>query len=80
MLAQQRQQLVADDLEHLLIGRQLQHDLGAQRLGADVREQLVGYVHVHVAIEQRFADAGERGVQVLVAQLSLAAQIFEDAL
>ena len=51
------EQLVAHDLDDLLVGRKLQQHFGAQRLGADVREQLVGHVHVDVAIEQRFADA-----------------------
>ena len=80
VLAEQLQQLVADDLEHLLIGRELQQDFGAERLGADVREQLVGHVDVDVAFEQRFANAGERGVQVLFVELALAAQVLEDAL
>ena len=80
VLAEQQRQLVAHDLDHLLVGRELQQDFGAQRLFADVREQLVGHAHVDVAFEQRFANAGERFVQVLLGEFSLAAQVLENAL
>ncbi len=80
LLAEQLEQFVADDLEDLLIGRKLQQDFGAQRLGANVGEQFVGDVHVDVAIEQGFANADQRGVQVLFGELALAAQVLEDAL
>ena len=74
------QQFVAHDLQHLLIGRELQHHFRAHRLGANLRQQFVSHAHVHVAVEQSFAYARERGVQVLVGQLSLAAQVLEYAL
>ena len=56
MLAEQLQQLIAHDLENLLIGRELQEDFGPQGFGANVGEQFVGNVYVDVAIEQGFAN------------------------
>ena len=80
MFAEQFQQLVADDLEDLLIGRELQQDFRAKRFGANVGQEFVGDVHVDVAIEEGFADANQGGVHVLVGELALAAQVLEDAL
>jgi len=80
MLAEQRQQLVAHDLEHLLIGRKLQHHLRPHSPGANLRQQFVGHADVHVAVEQRLAYPRQRGVQMLVGKLPLPAQVLEYAL
>ena len=80
MLAEQCAQFVADDLDDLLIRRELHHDFGADGFGADVGEEFVGYVDVDVAFEEGVANFGEGGVQVLVGELALAAKILEGAL
>ena len=80
MLAQQIQQLIADNLHHLLVGRKLQHHFAAERLLADVGQQFVGHADVHVAFQQRFANFSERDVQVLFAELALPAQVLECSL
>ena len=80
MLAQHGGQLVADGLHNLLIGRELQHDFAANGFLADVGEQFVGDADVDVAFQQRFANFGEGGVQVLFGELALAAEIFKCAL
>src|SRR5260370_10599456 len=80
MLAKQLEQCAAHNFEDLLIGRELQQDLRAQGFGADMGEQFVGNVYVDVAIEQGFANSTQRGVQVLLGKLALAAQVLEDAL
>ena len=80
MFAQQCRQLIANHLHHLLVRRKLQHHLAADRLLADVAEQLFGHAHVHVSFEQRFADFRKRRVQVFFRELALPAQIFERSL
>src|SRR5664279_843709 len=80
MLAKKGQQFVANNLDDLLVGRKLQHDFGAESLGADVGEEFVRYANVHVAFEQRFANFRQRGVQVLVGELALSAKILESSL
>ena len=80
MFAEQRQQFVADNLDDLLVGRKLQHDFRAEAFGANVGKQFVGNANVHVAFEQSLADFRQRGVQVLVGELALSAQILECSL
>ncbi len=80
MLAQQQRQFVAHNLDDLLVGRKLQQDFRAQRLLADVREQLVGHAHVDVAFQQRFADSRQRFVHVLLREFPLPAQVLENSL
>ena len=73
MLTKQRGQFVAHHFDNLLVRRKLHHHFGANGFGADVGEQFVGDAHVDVALEQRFANFRECGVQMLVGQLALAA-------
>src|SRR3989442_2179020 len=80
MLAEQLGQLVANNFHHLLVGRKLEHHFAAERLATDVGEQLVGNAEGHVAFEQRLADLRQRGVEVLLGQLSLSAEVLERAL
>ena len=58
----------------------MQQHFRAQCFGTDVGQKLVGNVYVDVAIEEGVANADERGIQVLLAELPLATQVFEDAL
>ena len=80
MLAKQVEQFVANDLDHLLVRRKLQHHFGAQRLAADVGQQLVGNGDGDVALQQRFADFHQRRVQVFIGELALPTQILECSL
>ena len=80
MLAEQQRQLIAHNLDDLLVGRKLQQDFGAERLVANVRQQFIDHADVDVAFEQRFANSRERFVHVLLREFSLAAQVFEDSL
>ena len=80
MLAEQSQKFVANDFDDLLIGRKLEQDFAAKSFFADVGKKLVHDAYCHVAFEHSFADFAERGVQVLLGELALAAEVFEDAL
>jgi hypothetical protein len=73
-------QLVANDFYDLLIGRKLQQHFLAEGFFADVGDEFVGDAEVYVAVEKRFADFGEAGVEMLVGELALAAHVFEGAL
>ena len=78
--AEEIAEFVANNFHDLLIGRKLQKNFGAEGLLANVRDDFVDDADVDVAFEERFADFGERGVEVLFGELALAAQIFECAL
>ena len=78
--AEEFAQFVADDFYDLLIGRKLQKNFGAEGFRANVGDEFVGDADVDVAIEKRFADFGEGGVEVLFGELALAAEVFEGAL
>ncbi len=78
--AEQVGELVAHDFYDLLIGRELQQNFLAEGLFADVGDEFVGDAEVYVAIEKRFANFGEAGVEMLVGELALAAQVLEGAL
>ena len=80
LAAEQLGQFVAHDLHHLLVGRKLQQHFRAERLLADVRDEFVRDAEVDVGVEQRLADFAERGVEMLLGQLPLAAQVLERAL
>ncbi len=80
VLAEQQRQLIAHNLDDLLVGRKLQQHFGAERLLANVRQQFVDHADVDVAFEQRFADSRERFVHVLLREFSLAAQVLENSL
>ncbi len=73
-------EFVANDFDDLLVGRKLQQNFLAQRFRANVGDEFVGYAEVHVAIEKRFANFGQGGVEMLVGELALAAQVLECAL
>jgi hypothetical protein len=80
VLAEEQGQLIAHNLDDLLVGRKLQQDFGAERLLANVRQQFIDHADVDVAFKERFADSRERFVHVLLREFSLAAQVFENAL
>ncbi len=78
--AEQVGEFVAHDFYDLLIGRELQQNFLAEGFFADVGDEFVGDAEVYVAIEKRFANFGEAGVEMLVGELALAAHVLEGAL
>src|SRR5262249_34667919 len=62
MFAEKIAELIANDLDDLLIGRELQHDFAAERLLANVGEEFVNDADGDVAFEEGFANFGERSV------------------
>jgi len=72
--AEQLGQLLVDDLQHLLAGVELAHDLGADATLADRGCELLDDVQVDVSLEQREADLAHRLRHVLLAQRAAAAQ------
>ena len=79
-LAEERDQLVAHHLEHLLIGGQAAEDLGAERLLLHPVDERLHHLEVDVRLEQRHADLAGGGGDVLLADAPLGAEIAEDAL
>ena len=73
-------ELVANDFDDLLIGRKLQQHFLAEGFVADVGDELVRNGEVYVAIEERFADFGEAGIEMLLGEFALAAHVLECAL
>ena len=80
VFAQDADQLVANDLDHLLGGRERRHHLLAQRLLADVVNQFFDDLEVDVGLEQRHADFFQRFADVLFRQRALSAQVLKGAL
>ena len=72
-------QLVVDDLDHLLAGRdRLGHRLAAGLL-LDALDEVAGDRQRDVGLEQRDADLAQRGGDVLVGERALAGELVEDA-
>ncbi len=80
VLAQQRDQLVADDLDDLLGGRKRGEHFGAHGLDADVLDQVARHVEVDVGFEQRHANLAQGLGDVLFGERALAAKGLEGAL
>src|SRR5262249_17247809 len=80
VLAEKCGELIANHLDDLLIGRKLQHHFAAERFAANGGKKLVNNRESDIAFEHGFADFPERGIEMLVGELALAAQILEGAL
>ena len=80
VFAENRDQFVAHDLDDLLRRRQRGHHFLAERLLADVLDELFDDVQVDVGFEQRHANFFERLADVFFGKGSLAAQVLERAL
>ncbi len=63
--AQRLDQLVADDLDHLLGGRQRGQHLFALRLFLDGFDELLDDAEMDVGFEQRHANLAQRGFHIL---------------
>src|SRR5713101_743802 len=80
VFAEQRSELIANQLDDLLVGRELQHDFAAERFAANAGEKFVDDRESDVAFEHGFADFGECGIEVLFGEFALATEILEGAL
>ena len=80
MAAQRLDQLIADDLDHLLGGRKRGEHLFALRLFLDGFDELLHHAEMDVGFEQRHANLAQRGVHILGRQFPFAAQVFENPL
>ena len=80
VFAQQRDQLVANDLDHLLGGRERGQHFGADGLLADVLNEVADDLEVHVGFEQCHADFAQSFGDIFFSERALAAKVFEDAL
>ena len=78
--AEQRGELVHDDLDDVLRGRERIHHLGGEAALLGARDELLDDLEVDVGLQKREADLAHRGVDVLLGQAPLAAQAGEDAL
>ena len=73
-------QLVADDLDDLLGGRERGEHFGADGFGADVLDELADDVEVDVGFEQGDADFAQGFGDVFFGERALAAEVLEGAL
>ena len=80
VLAQQRDQLVADDFDHLLGGRKRGEHLGSHGLHANLFDQLADHVEVDVGLKQRHANQAQGFGDVLFGERALAAKNLEGTL
>ncbi len=80
VLAKHGRKFVANDLDDLLVGRKLQHDLAADCFRADIGQKFIGHADVNVTFQQRLANFRKRRVQVLVREFTLSPQVLERAL
>ena len=70
-------ELVVDDLDDLLAGREAFEDLGAERLLADMRDEVLDDLEVDVGLEQGEPDLAHRGVKIGLADAAAAGQVAE---
>ncbi len=74
---QELDELVVDDLDHLLPRRQAVEDVVADRLLADAGDEILDHLEVDVRLEQREPDLAHGGVDVGFADPSAAGQAAE---
>src|SRR6185437_13555792 len=79
MAAEHLSQLVADDFDNLLAGRERSENVFAHRLIFNLLNELLDNFEVNVGLKQRYADFTERLLHVGGGQLPFPAQIFKDA-
>ena len=79
-LAEQSNEFVADDLDHLLGGRKRGEHFGADGLFADVLDQVGDDLEVDVGFEQGDANFAQSFGDVFFSERALAAKVLEDAL
>ncbi len=75
--AEERDQLLVDDLHDLLAGRQAAEDLGSNSSLADARDEVLDDLEVDVRLEERQADLAHGGVDVRLAHSATTGQVAE---
>ncbi len=80
VFAEDVDQFVANDLDHLLGGRERGQDFLAERLLANVVDQFFDDLEVDVGFEQRHANFFQRFADVFFGERALSAQVLECAL
>ena len=80
VFTQQGDQLVTDDLDHLLGRRKSGHHLLAHRLLPDVVDKLLDHVQVDVGFEQGYADFPQGVPNIFFGDGALTAEILEGPL
>ena len=80
VLAQERNQLVADDLDDLLGGREGGEHLGPHGFNANLLDQVADYVEVDVGFEQGHANLAQGLADGFFGERALAAEGLEGAL
>ena len=80
MAAQDAGQLIANDGDDLLGGREGGEHLLSHGLFLDGFDELLDDFEVDVGFEQRHADFAQSGLHVRRRELAFAAQVFEDPL
>ena len=78
--AENADQFILDDLDHLLGRGKRCQDFLAQSFPADVLNQLFDDLEVDIGLEQSHADLLQSLLDILLGELSLPAQVFEDTL
>src|SRR5258706_5809289 len=73
--AEQRHELVVDDLHDLLAGGQALQDLGPDRLLADAADEVLDDLEVDVGLEEAEPDLAHRRVDVRLADAAAAGQV-----
>ena len=75
--AEERDELLVDDLDDLLAGGEALQDLRADRPLADAGDEVLDDLEVDVGLEQRKPDLAHRGVDVGLADAAAAGQVGE---
>ena len=75
--AEERDELVVDDLHDLLAGGQALEDLGADRPLADPADEVLDDLEVDVGLEEAEPDLAHRGVDVRLADAAATGQVGE---
>jgi hypothetical protein len=73
-------QFIANDLDHLLSGRERGQHFLAQRLFANVVDQLLDDLEVDVGFQQRHTNFFQRFADVFFGQRALSAQVLKRTL
>ena len=77
--AERRDQLVVDDLDHHLAGRDRLDDLDADGALLDLLAERARHIECHVGLEQRAPNLAQRRVDVLLRKRAAPRQTVEDA-
>ena len=77
LAAHQGNELLVDDLDHLLGGGQALHDLLAHGALRDLGAEVFGNLVVDIGFQQGHAHLAHGGFDVGLGQLAVAAQLFE---